>query len=723
MGDRLPLKTVRTLFLPPYAILSLLALLLGGIALTYTHFQISQMGEGYKSPLLLADRLFDLCLATGMLAAAFCIGRRSAGLLSLSFANLAEELSISVMIGVGIVGLLVLCLGLAGLLLPLPIIVSMSLLIFLSRRQGVRLLEVIKEAIVAATATKAHVTLTILFASLFLILALRAMTPPHSPDEVIYHLSVTKLFVQQGRVFPVIDNYDGNMPFLIHMMYAVFLMAKAEIAAKLFSLCLAVICSLALYAFSERFLTRRAGIVALFGFFAAGAIVEVSVTALIDVSLAGMIFLATYAMMVSFQTDRVQWLYASAILSGFSLGIKYTAAIYIVLLGIMFLVESFLRGQLRILAVIKRGAVYVAIVSAVASPWYVKNLVWFRNPVYPYITGEVAEFIPGQPRYFNAEDQVKLDAHFENARTQMPDLVRERKSELDKAASKREERHPLRVWEYFTRPAVYNMGDHSHYPNYLFLFCPLIVLATRSRWLIWLSALSMAFFLAVTNTSWLARLLIPVFPALTLISAYVITELAARADWGGSRQPRILKANWLPAIAVAFTLGSTALSSFKQVISTNDLAFVKGDVSRSEYMMTYFFYPPSHFINNSLPRESKVMMIGAETSYDLQRDYIADVNWDSTEWRRLLIRNSSMQALNEDLKRRGITHFWVAYGLFPFVAEIGRENYPNLSGIVPKTGPDYQPQLVNWATLDMYSSTFLEPVYSDKFGNIVYQVK
>jgi hypothetical protein len=382
----------------------------------------------------------------------------------------------------------------------------------------------------------------------------------------------------------------------------------------------------------------------------------------------------------------------------------------------MFLVESFLRGQIRNFAVIKRGALYLVIVASVASPWYIKNFVWFRNPVYPFVTGEVAEFIPGQPRYFNAEDQDKLDAHFENARRQMPDLVSQRKSELDQAASKRVERHPLRIWEYFTRPAVYNLGDESEYPSYLFLFCPLVVFAARRRWLIWLSALSIAFFLAVTSTSWIARLLIPIYPALTLISAYALTDLAARANRGS-------KAKWLPAIAVAATVGYTALFSFSQLTRTNDLAFVKGDVSRSEYMMTYFFYPPSYFINHSLPRESKVMLIGAETCYDLQRDYIADVNWDSTEWRRLLIRNSSMEDLNKDLKARGITHFWVAYGLFPFVAEMGRENYPNLSGIVPGNAPDYQPQLVNWATLDLYSSKFLEPVYNDKFGNIVYRVK
>ena len=187
--------------------------------------------------------------------------------------------------------------------------------------------------------------LTILFAALVVILAVRAMTPPHTPDEAIYHLSVTKQFVQQGRVFPVTDNWAGNMPFLVQMIYGICLIAKADIAAKLFSLILAVICSLALYGFCRRFLTRRAGVVAMFAFFAAGMVVEVAITARVDVSLAGMLFMTAYAMMAYFQSGERGWLYLSAMLAGFSLGIKYSAGIYILLLAVMYLTEGFLRRQ------------------------------------------------------------------------------------------------------------------------------------------------------------------------------------------------------------------------------------------------------------------------------------------------------------------------------------------------------------------------------------------
>lgn len=699
----------------------ILPALVVGLALSYAHLTIAQNGEDYSNAVTFIDRLFDLYLALAITGAAFCVGRAGARLLKVSFENPAEELSFSVMAGVGVIGLVVLGLGLAGLLSAAPVALAFLVLVALAWREVVRLITLLKEGIASATATKLRAALTILFAALVAVLAVRAMTPPHTPDEAIYHLSVTKLFVQQGRVFPVTDNWAGNMPFLVQMIYAVCLIAKADIAAKLFSLLLAVICSLALYGFCHRFLTRRAGVVAMFAFFAAGMVVEVAITARVDVSLAGMLFVAAYAMMAYFQTGERGWIYLSAMLAGFSLGIKYSAGIYILLLAVMYLTEGFLRRQ-PLITVIKRGLIYTAIVLAISSPWFIKNLVWFGNPVYPFVTGEVAELSDGERRYFNGEDQLKLDAHFEMARKEMPSLTRSREIEMARAEQRRVQRQPLRVWEYFTKPDAYNMAEEFHYPNYLFLFAPLIVFAARNRWLIWLAAFSVVFFIATIQTSWIARLLLPIYPTLTLISAYAITEISARADWGRLR-PRVSKAWLIPAIAVAAALVPTLLLSVVRSVNMNDLGFIKGDISRSDYMRNFYYYPPSYFINHSTPENSRVMMIGAQTCYDLDRDYVADVNWDSTEWRRRLIRTDSVEELNEDLKRSGITHVWVAYGLFTFVAEMGRENYPNLSGLPPHTDPAYKAQLMNWATLDLYSSRFLQPVYNDKFGNVIYKIK
>src|SRR5688572_32408485 len=60
------------------------------------------------------------------------------------------------------------------------------------------------------------------YTTLFRSLVLRAATPPNAADELIYHLPVTKEFVEAGRVYPAFDNSLGNFPFLIHMIYALF---------------------------------------------------------------------------------------------------------------------------------------------------------------------------------------------------------------------------------------------------------------------------------------------------------------------------------------------------------------------------------------------------------------------------------------------------------------------------------------------------------------------
>src|ERR1051325_2053566 len=84
-------------------------------------------------------------------------------------------------------------------------------------------------------------------------LVMRAATPPNAPDEIIYHLSVTNDFVKHGGVFPLFDNSLGNFPFLIHMVYAIGKLAGSEIAARIFSLFLAVGTSLGIFGFCARY--------------------------------------------------------------------------------------------------------------------------------------------------------------------------------------------------------------------------------------------------------------------------------------------------------------------------------------------------------------------------------------------------------------------------------------------------------------------------------------
>src|SRR6185295_3579553 len=80
---------------------------------------------------------------------------------------------------------------------------------------------------------------------------------------------------------------------------------------------------------------------------------------------------------------------------------------------------------------------------------------------------------------------------------------------------------------------------------------------------------------------------------------------------------------------------------------------------------------PIDFINRSSPDNARVMFIGAQLNYGIERPYAADESWFATRWRRLLVQNNSLEEVNQQLKREGFTHILYSPSIFPFAAAMG----------------------------------------------------
>lgn len=689
------------------------------IAATVTHFYLGAGAEHATGAPAILDHLFDLVAAATVsfviLSAGHSLTKRS----TFQFINSAERLAFSFFLGTGVAGLLILLLGLAGLLRGWVMLTLLLLAVALTARDIPQLRQSLGRATRTAFATREARIFSILFIAFIGFIMLRTLAPPHSADELIYHLPVPRQFVQAGRIFPLFDNSLGNMPFLLHMVYAVFLLAGSDVAAKLFSLFLALATAVLLYAFCCRFLTRRVGVLAMFAFFASGMIVGLAVTTRIDVSLAGMLFACTYAMINYLTTRSRAWLWLSAVFAGFSLGIKHTAALWIFLVGILYLVET-IKSREPIAKVVRYGVLYTSLALAVASPWYVKNAIWFHNPIYPFVTGEVADFGPNGVRYFNADDERKLDAHFEAARKAMPDVVAAQDQELVRAAGERVERHPMRLWEFFTRPNAYLMAEPLQLPNYLFLIIPFVVFLRPGKWIWWLLILGLGFLCTVTLTSWIARYLVPAYPALTIVGAHTLGTIATRL------QPRLQLARILPQYLIALLLLTIIAMSGRVMEETRSLNFTTGEISRHDFFAPFPFYRPIDFINTQLPQNARVMSMGVQMTYGLDRPYLADETWFNTKWRRILAKEESLEDLNAQLKAQGFTHILYNRTLFIFAAKMGIEGTGGMNLITSDQSAQngFHHQLLrNWATFTLYKNEFLEPVYSDDWGYQVLRIK
>jgi len=734
---RVEINYEQTKWLKP-VVTALVALAL--LASIYAHVRVAG-SDTYVGVLAALDHVFDLALATGITLLLTALGSAVARLFNLDWSNLAETISISLFIGTGVFGLAVLGLGLLGLLTPVPVLIITFLTLAVSHREIGKLYHLIREALTTTLSTTEGKILFGLLLGFTILLLLRTATPPHVFDEAIYHLPVTRQFVDQGRILPEFNNSMGNQPFLIHMIYAVCLIANSDIAAKLFNLALAVATSLALYGFCKRFVSARVGVIAAIAFFAAGMVTELAVTTRVDVSIAGMLFVTTYSMINYLDTRKRGWLWISALLAGFSLGVKHSAALWLPLIGAMYVIESLWHSRQGFAATVKYGVAYAAIAFALASPWYVKNYVWFGNPFYPFFPGEVSSYGTNGLRYFDAEAERKMDRYFDVVRKEDPELVKAGEETFAANAAARPERHPMRPWEVYFKPDTYLMAEARHYPNYLFLVLPLSFFITRRRWLVWLLVLSCCYFLIATRGSWIARHLLPAYPAWTILTAFTLVTVG---DWLKKRVPIITN---LPMYLVAIALAIVVSSSVRSLRETNALSFIAGSTSRRDFMRGFSWYRPLEFINTELPADARIMMIGAQMTYGLHREYLADETWYSTKWRRLLVHNNSLQEVNEDLRNQGVNYILYSPGLFVFAAAMGLES----GQMVPETprplaaktfGIDIQsanelkpgfeeaqrlgsdfPVLRNWATFSLYQKKYLEPVYSDEDGYRIYKLR
>jgi hypothetical protein len=137
-------------------------------------------------------------------------------------------------------------------------------------------------------------------------------------------------------------------------------------------------------------------------------------------------------------------------------------------------------------------------------------------------------------------------------------------------------------------------------------------------------------------------------------------------------------------------------------------------------MNLVFYYPCIRHINENAPEDAKVFMMGSQMGYDLERAYVADTTWESTPWRRLLLKSDSPQAVRDAMKSAGITHVLYSPDLFLFATLTGR------LGIASREANGrlyYHEQWRNWTTFEEFKANYLEPIYKDQHGSTLFLLK
>ncbi len=505
-----------------------------------------------ENALAIVNALGDVLVAGALFALAAALGRRVTR--TVAFTAPLEAIVFQTGLGLGLISFTTFALGLGGLLNRILFWLLLLLASFLLRGEWLSLWRALP-TIQLPIASRFERALALFIAASLGLALLVTLTPTLGWDAQLYHLLEGKIALAQGRIAPPPDILSLSDPSLVEMLYLAAMALKDDGAAAPIHLGFALLTLGALFAFSQRFFSTRVGWVASAILLAVPSFLLVSTWPYNDAALAFYAFGALYAAVIAKEKLEAHWLILAGAFAGLALGMKYTA---LVIPPALIVVLWFSR---RRLAFVHWGLVLIPCALA-AAPWYLRNLVFMGNPVYPFFFGG---------RFWDAF----RGYGYQGFGTGLAN-------------------DPLRLlrvpWEATILGQEGKIGYSATIGPVLLACLPLLILVWReikgkaSRsvlrdGLAFIATLYGFWLVGMAATGSLVqmRLLFPAFPALTLVAAVALDDLPI-LDLPQFSLARF--ARWL----VALVLGLTLLSQTLDFIVLNPLPYLTGFETRDGYL-------------------------------------------------------------------------------------------------------------------------------------------
>ncbi|MBI5623450.1 MAG: glycosyltransferase family 39 protein [Elusimicrobia bacterium] len=464
-----------------------------------------------------------------------------------------------------------------------------------------------------------------------------AAAPEIYYDSLNYHLALPNLYLLQGNVSSTPHQIFSASPFGGQMLYSLAMVLSDEKLASLLhsSFSLAVVGWL--YLMARRWFTPFKGWLAgllyytlPMGMYSAwsSGVDHIGVFYCCAALFALLRGLEPVAGNGSQPCRGAGWQVGAGILAGAAAGTKYNILTVPVVLACV----QFWLGRRERLGWQKALALLGA-AGAVFSPWMLKNLAFFGNPLYPFFTGIFpgAERIADPAGFFSASRAMEASAVL---------------SGLGGLKSWVEQQ-----WNVFL--GDWPTGDWAGPLLPLFAPWALFVPWKRpvERGLLAVAALG---YLSWAATSGLGRFLLPAYPALSLFLAYAVCH---------SRWPKSFRA--LGMLAILYQVLFQFQVAFKQSWNMDFWAYLSGRMTKEEFLRvpheTYAlpYYTAAQFINRDLPKDARIMVLGESRSFYIERETVASSIFDHNPFWEGVRRSSTAVDIRGELARMGITHILV----------------------------------------------------------------
>jgi hypothetical protein len=351
------------------------------------------------SPFALGNIFLDLLVAFWVTIIALGLGFYPLRKLIPTAFSTIDEALFSMGIGFGFLGLLVLFLGLFGLLetrIFLLLMVVLSILTAKSLRNIIRRIQFPQTRVII-----------LLFIALTLLLTLSlSMLPPTDWDGLFYHLTGPQEYLQAGRIEANVDIPHLNFPSSFEMLFLLAMNLRGDVSAVLLHFVFALMLVGLVYSIARDLYRLTNPWLSVLFLLAMPMFTSLASWAYNDLALAFYEVGALYLLIIwhtknhnkaqsngdAENLDRVGGVSAvnrtsqvilglSGLFAGFSMGLKYTS--FVIPLTLAALIAWWMWRKPR--DMFRSLLVFSAIAVMAAAPWYLKNIMFTSNPVYPFV--------------------------------------------------------------------------------------------------------------------------------------------------------------------------------------------------------------------------------------------------------------------------------------------------------------------------------------------------
>lgn len=449
--------------------------------------------------------------------------------------------------------------------------------------------------------------------------ALIAMGPTLFYDSLVYHLALPDLYLRHGAMVATPMNAYAGIPGGVEMLYAWLLpWGGFGSPCQLLHLSLGVFTAAAIAAIGARLRRPAAGLWGAAIFLTTPMVMLASGRPGIELGWSWYLSLCMLALLSAEERPRSMDL--AAIFAGLALGTKYQAVLLLpaVVLYFFFAMER--------AAALKASRRFVFIAVAVAAPWGLRNIAFYRNPVFPFAGG-----------IFAPASAVDVPAFVSSAH--------------GRALTSGE---GLR--EFLVHPWTYSMPQESSEADNVvsigFLALLPLALAFRKDWgisrLLLLGAL---LWVPINLFSGLARFSIPALVPLAVACGLTVASLEGFA-----------------ANAAGIFLSVVMMLNLLYVHSKADALLwrvLSGEIPVPTFLShrrpIYFAppYPAYAWMNEQLGKDARVLLVGEPRSFYLDRDNETSSPYAAQPIAEYANASNSGADLYNRLRSAGISHVYI----------------------------------------------------------------